>query len=109
VEALQSVAAELLQRKRVAGEKKDDRAPNFGSVVSGLIAEYGQTPDYWLSCSIDILRQRIEDAAMRRDFEVRNAARSAGVPAPPNPDSWSTRAQMRYNDRAKAFLRWCKL
>jgi hypothetical protein len=90
------------------GDPADEKAPEigFGSIVSVLISEYGQDAEYWIFAPIEEINQRLVDRAIRNDIERREIAAASKQAVAPDPDSYSARAQIRFNKAAQEFEAW---
>jgi hypothetical protein len=78
----------------------------FGSIVSLLVAEYGQDAEYWTFAPVAEIEQRLIDRAIRSDHERREVARASKQAIAPDPDSYTARAQIRFNKAAQEFEAW---
>jgi hypothetical protein len=74
-------------------EREDDDARSYGPIISLLVSEYGQTPDYWLwETSYDVCEALIKDYKVRKDAEAQAAGGASGSGHAMDPHLESVRA-----------------
>jgi len=102
VEEVREIQAELLkgyERRPKTDQGKAARVQGFGPLVAYLCDRYKGTPDYWMWDAPDGFA--VYMASMASNLPVDNGC----VPGKaPDPDSWITKATIRYQRASRQFL-----
>lgn len=78
---------------------------HVGTALMTLLMETEQPMDYWVfEAPVEVVDATLENLRSKWRADIDRSARMAGRKVPPDPGSWTVRAQHRFNQAARAFV-----